>query len=484
MRFDFTFGSARPPRRRDPETPVRLLILGDLRGAAADAPIPLLDRPIARVDIDNLADLLARYAPSVVLGAEAGGERLQFRAFEDFHPDALVATLAAFGRLRDLRARLEHPRTSAAAIAELKADASSTTIAAEGAGSPSGPGDDQSTLERLLGRKAPEPVAEVPPVDGFVEGLIRRAVAPHIVPAADPHLPAVLAAVDVAMGDVMRRVLHDPGFQAVEATWRGIEWLVSSLELGEGLELYLLHVTRDELPREASGSDLWRRLVEREAQTEGGLEFSALVGNYQFNATSEDLAILEAMGEIARALDAPFVAECGASLLGSRAVAEQADPREWEPLESKIDAQWRTLRTGSAAHHVGLSVPRFLLRLPYGRRLDPVETFRFEEQPPAPEHESFLWGNPAFACAAVIARVLQSAGAPVDAGTITDLPAFTFSADDEERLQPCAEVCLTERAIDAILSRGIMPLVSFKDRNAIRLVRLQSIADPPAALLG
>ena len=318
---------------------------------------------------------------------------------------------------------------------------------------------------------------------GSVDDLIRRAVAPHIVPAADPHLPELLAAVDVALGDVMRRVLHDPGFQAVEATWRGIDWLVSSLELGEDLELYLLHVTRDELPRQGSGSDLWRRLVEREAQTEGGLELSALVGNYRFNATSDDLATLQAMGDLARALDAPFVAECGANLLGSRAVAEQSDPRDWQPLEPEIDAQWRALRTGSAGHSLGLLFPRFLLRRPYGRRSDPVEAFGFEEQPPTPEHESFLWGNPAFACAAVMARVLQGDGAPADAGTITDLPAFSFSSDDEERLQPCAEVCLTERAIDAIVSRGMMPLVSFKDRNAIRLVRLQSIADPPAPLL-
>ena len=480
MRFDLTFGSGRPAGRRDPETPVRLLILGDLRGQATDAPTPLTERPITRIDLDNRADLLARYAPSVMVD----DERLQFSALDDFHPDTLVAKLPVFGRLRDLRARLQHPRSSAAAIAELKAEASTTTLAPEGESAPASKNDDQSTLERLLGRKSPEPVVQAPPTPlGSVESLIREAVAPHIVPAADPHLPEVLAAVDMALGDVMRRVLHDPGFQAVEATWRGIDWLVSTLELGEDLELYLLHVTRDELPRQGPASDLWRRLVEREAQTEGGLEFSALIGNYRFNATSDDLATLRALGDLARALDAPFVAECGASLLGLRAVAEQSDPRDWQPLESEIDAPWRALRTGLAGHRVGLSVPRFLLRLPYGRRSDPVEAFRFEEQPPTPEHESFLWGNPAFACAAVIARVLQSDGAPADAGTITDLPAFTFSAEDEERLQPCAEVCLTERAIDAVVSRGIMPLVSFKDRNAIRLVRLQSVADPPAALV-
>jgi type VI secretion system ImpC/EvpB family protein len=478
MRFDLTFGSARPARRRDPGTPVRLLILSDLRGQTTD-PTPLADRPITRVDVDNLNDLLARYAPSVVLD----GQRLQFRAFEDFHPDALVAALPVFGRLRDLRARLENPRTSAAAIAELDADASTPASASERESTQSAGGGDQSTLERLLGRRPSDPaVQEGPAAPTSIENLIRDAVAPHIVPAPDPHLPEILAAVDLALGDVMRGVLHDPGVQAVEAAWRGIAWLVSSLELGEDLELHLLHVTREELPRQSSGSDLWSRLVEREAQTEGGLELSALIGNYRFSATPEDLAALEAMGALAHAADAPFVAECGASLLGSRAMAEQSDPREWQALDPAIDAQWRALRTGAAARHVGLALPRFLLRLPYGRRTDPVEAFRFEEQPSRPEHESFLWGNPALACAAVITRVLQVADAPAEAGTIGDLPAFTFSVDDEQRLQPCAEVCITDVGIDAILSRGIMPLVSFKDRNAVRLVRLQSIADPPAAL--
>jgi type VI secretion system ImpC/EvpB family protein/type VI secretion system ImpB/VipA family protein len=477
MRFDLTLGSGTPARQRGPEKPIRLLILSDLRGQSTDPETPLLDRPIAQVDVDNLSDLLARYAPSVIVD----GERLEFRAFDDFHPDALVARVPVFGRLRDLRARLQNPRTSSAAIAELKAE-TGTTVTADSVRA--GEQDDQSTVERLLGRKSPDAAVQRSPAAlNSIEGLIRDAVAPHIVPASDPHLPEIVAAVDLALGDVMRRVLHDSGFQAVEAAWRGIAWLVSSLELGEDLELYLLHATRDELPRHAAGSDLPRRLVEREAQTEGGLEFSALIGNYRFDATSDDLTTLQTMGDLAGTLGAPFVAECGASLLGSRVGAQQPDPRDWQPLDSAIAAQWAALRTGSAGRHVGLAVPRFLLRLPYGRRSDPVEAFSFEEQPPTPDHESFLWGNPAFACAVVLARVLQGNDAVTDVATITDLPAFTFSGVDEQRLQPCAEVCLTETGIDAIVSRGIMPLVSFKDRNAIRLVRLQSIADPPAALL-
>ena len=488
MRFELTFGTSRTPRRRDEGAPWRILILSDLRGNAAEVPERILERPLVRVDADNIDDVLARHAPSVVLGAQGGGERLRFRAFEDFHPDALVENTPLFGRLLDLRRRLEHPGTFASAVAELRAEAAAGDAVTPEDVAPRAETDDgRSTFERLLGRKtAAKPIAQEPPsAFSTIDSLIRRIVAPHIVPAVDPQLPQLLSAVDVAMGDVMRRVLHDPGFQDVEATWRGIQWLVSSLELGEELELYLFHVTRDELSQGAGPeSDLYRRLVDREARTQGGLELSALIGNYRFGATPEDLTALESMGALARAVGAPFVAECGAGLLGSSAVALQPDPRGWTPLDPELDAKWSALRAGPVAPYVGLALPRFLLRLPYGGRSDPIEAFRFEEQPPRPEHESFLWGNPAFACAAIMARVLQADGAPPDAGDITGLPAFVSTAADEPRLQPCAEVCLTERAVEAILARGIMPLVGFKDRDAARLVRLQSIADSPTALGG
>jgi type VI secretion system ImpC/EvpB family protein/type VI secretion system ImpB/VipA family protein len=486
MDFGFTFSPSKSARRRA-DTPSRLLILGNLRGHPTEAQTPLLERPITRIDIDNVEDVLAQYAPSVVLGAEAGGERLQFRTFADFHPDRLVETLYVFRRLRDLRRRLEHPGTFAPALAELRADPiAGESVAREDPPSPTRTDDESSTFERLLGRNTDtQPATPLSAVLGEVDALIRRIVAPHIVQAADPQVPQLVSAVDIALSDAMRRVLHDPGFQEIEATWRGIQWLVSSLELGEELELHLLHVPREELSTSVGPeSDLYRRLVEREARVSGGLQLSALVGHYRFNATKEDLDILESMGSLARAASAPFVAECGASLLGSGTLACQPDPREWRPLDPQIDARWGALRGGPIAAYVGLLLPRFMLRLPYGSRSDPIEAFRFEEQSPTPEHEAFLWGNPAFACAVILARVIEADSVDADAGTITGLPAFVSTTDGEPRLQPCGEVDLTERAVEAILARGIMPVVNLRDRDAVRLVRLLSIADPPAALAG
>jgi type VI secretion system protein ImpC len=447
---------------------------------------------VVRVDSDNIDAVLAKYAPSVVLGAEHGHARLEFGRFDDFHPDTLVRNAQLFGRMLDLRSRLQQPGTFASAAAELGAGLDVEPHLGEAkesqpATSSGAPDEAADTLERLLGSRTggTPSSAERPRVLGIVDNLVRQAVAPHVVAAGDPRLPQWLSAVDDATSGVMRGILHDPHFQEVESTWRGLHWLVSSLELGETLELHLLHVTRDELSAGAGArSTLLRRLVDREAQMSGGLELSAIVAAFRFGATMEDLAALESLGLLASDIGAPLVAECGPGLLGSRSVAEQPDPRDWTMPEAAIEARWRGLRAGSAASRLGLVLPRLLLRLPYGRKSDPIEAFAFEEIPAVADHDAFLWGNAAFAAALVIARLLDPDQQPPDAGTITGLPAFVLATADGPGLQPCAEVCLTERAVQAVLARGVMPLVSVKNADVVRLVRLQSIADPPTPLLG
>jgi type VI secretion system protein ImpC len=155
-----------------------------------------------------------------VLGADAGGERLQFRTFEDFHPDTLVKTLFVFHRLLSLRRRLEHPGTFASALAELRGDPiAGESVARQQAPAPKD--DMASTFERLLGQDSVTPPASPQSAGlGPIDALIRGIVAPRIVQAADPQVPQLVSAVDLALSDAMRRVLHDPGFQEVEATLR------------------------------------------------------------------------------------------------------------------------------------------------------------------------------------------------------------------------------------------------------------------------
>jgi type VI secretion system protein ImpC len=145
------------------------------------------------------------------------------------------------------------------------------------------------------------------------------------------------------------------------------------------------------------------------------------------------------------------------------------------------------LRRSPEAAYVGLALPRFLLRLPYGREGERVEAFDFQELPDGGSHDAYLWGNPAFACACLLGRAFSEHGGGLRPGVvqeIEDLPIYVYEEDGERRVKPCAEVLLTVRAAEIILERGLMPLLSFRARDVVRLARFQSIRDPLTPLAG
>ena len=139
------------------------------------------------------------------------------------------------------------------------------------------------------------------------------------------------------------------------------------------------------------------------------------------------------------------------------------------------------------APYIGLAAPRMLMRLPYGKGTDPVSAFDFDELGTARAHESYLWGGGAMACALLIGRAFSARGWEMEPGDeldVEDLPAHAYVEDGEKRLQACAESHLSERAGQALLERGLIPLLSYANRNAIRVMRFQSVAEPPRALAG
>jgi predicted component of type VI protein secretion system len=163
------------------------------------------------------------------------------------------------------------------------------------------------------------------------------------------------------------------------------------------------------------------------------------------------------------------------------------DPREWRLPADDVFEGWRELRESLIAPWIGLTLPRMLLRLPYGKATDRVGDFEFDELGAARDHERYLWGNGAFACALLLGRSFVSRGWDMEPGDeldVEDLPAHTYTEDDEKRLQPCAETNLNDRAGQALLERGLIPLLSYKNRNAIRVMRVQSVAEPAQPLAG
>lgn len=487
-------------------SPMHILILGDFSGRANRGLLEhgagLAERPVVPVDVDNLDDVMFRLAPRLHLpfGDPSGAEMVvELKRIDDFHPDSLFDGHQLFRALKQQRARLLDPASYPEAAAELKRWAAEVPAPTEPpAPSPSAAPreDDSTTLERLLGRPAtgsteagPRPATR----PDFAQ-IIRAIVEPYLVPGRDPQQPQLVAALDAGITERMRALLHDPAFQALESAWRSLHDLVSSLETGERLKLFLLDLSKDELAADllaagadASGSGLHTSLVERRVRTPGGEPWSVIVGNYRFGPTADDVVLLERLGALASQAGGPLLAAADPRLLGCGSAVELPDLQQWEPAGADESRRWQALRKSPAASFLGLALPRLLLRLPYGAETDAVERFEFEELPPTPDHETFLWGNPAFACAKLLAQSFEASGwlmQPGDQLALEDLPAHAYQEGGVSRLTPGAEICLAERAAAAILDRGLMPMLSYRDRNVVRLARFQSLCDPPAGLSG
>src|SRR5262245_54434039 len=403
-RFDLSFGP--DGRRRDDSEPMRVVVLGDFTGKEVAARAPLESRRVQRIDVDNFDDVMRHLAPRI----ETPAGEIVFQRLDDFHPDRLFARLDVFRSLREARAR------------------------------PSPRNDDD--LKRLLGTPSETRRTGGTAPANEIDALIDRVVAPYVVKDTSTTDKAYISAVDAAIAESMRMVLHHREFQSIEAAWRGVYWLASNLELDESLQIHLFDVRRQELLRDIVESEgkldetgLYRALVEHAGQVSDSKVWSALVGLIHFGPSPTDAGLLLALAVIASQAGGPFLAG-----------AEEALAAD----DATVMADWQSLRGSQAARWVGLAGPRVLLRLPYGTVTDPIESFAFEEFPGPPQHEDLLWGNGSLATALLLGKAFTSRGwdmEPGDEREIDDLPAYTFVRDGVSEMQACAERFLTESQI-------------------------------------
>jgi type VI secretion system ImpC/EvpB family protein len=213
--------------------------------------------------------------------------------------------------------------------------------------------------------------------------------------------------------------------------------------------------------------------------------WSLLVGQYSFGADPDDIALLGHLGVIASQAGGPLLASADSSLVGCDALSERTEPRDWAFRDPEAEMRWNALRRSPAAPWLGLAMPRVLLRLPYGAKTEPLESFSFEEFATTADHEAYLWGNPALACAQVIARTFldEGQGTSIEGPhEIDDLPAHVRDHDGERQLKACAEFVLPARVGEEMQRRGMIPVLSYGNRNAVRVLRVQSIAEPLGSL--
>lgn len=498
-RMEFEYGWTGGDQSQRVETsPFVMMVLGDFGGNANQEhdqdPAWLMQVPFKNVDIDNIDTLWQVFSPSLELDIDGVAVKLEPTDLEDFHPDRLFRSQSLFDHLRQLRKRLLDPETASTALAEVLESRACTApepgLPSSKESTPSAESGDDMFARLLGGRSnAPSP-SSAAAASSRLDSLLRNIVGPHVVEEPDPKVDTAIEAVDKAIAESMRRILHHPDFQALEGAWRSLYNLVQEAEFGEELQLKVCNVSRasllNGLPASAAAieeSGLYQLLVGRFRRAADDEGFSVLLCNYYFGGSPDDMALLAMLGTLAEAHGAAVIGAAQSELVGSYSLVEQPSFNDWSKQDNPF---WRQLRESPMAGRIGLVLPRILGRLPYGADTDPLDAFDFEEIV-APSHDNFLWANPTLYCARLLAKSFAESGwdmRPDDDTDIEDLPAFSYSKDGERKMLPCAELFLPERSAEAILGMGIMPVVSYRSRDMAKLLRFQSIASPVSQLAG
>jgi type VI secretion system protein ImpC len=437
----------------------------------------------------------------VPLGSREGPRiPLRFSELGDFHPDQIFDRLEVFQKLKTTRKLLQDPATFAEAASQVCSwveddQKTGKSEAEQTQSSPAQEESDTETVERLLGkhsgRESPATSASQS-VD--INALIRETVKPYIIPAPDAQQGELVAQVDQAISGQMRAILHQPDFQELEATWRILYFLVSQVETDETLKLYIIDVSKAELATDLASADalqstgMYRLVVEQSVGVAGAEPYAVLVGGYTFDQTTEDIKLLQKLARISQAAGAPLLASADSHFAGCQSLAATPDPDDWRWQPDPSAGQlWQQVRQSPESAYIGLVLPRFLLRLPYGRDTDPIDRFDFEEFSPLAGHEQYLWGNSAAVCVCLLAEAFREFGWALTGGLGQDLaglPMHIYSCDGEKHITPCAETILTEHAMEALIGKRLMPVLSIKGRDAVLVPRFQSISDPLAPLAG
>jgi type VI secretion system protein ImpC len=500
MNFEFTSGGQQPqgrssprPEQPDPETPFRMLVLGDFsgrehRGISQTSSALAQRRPIA-IDTDTFDAVMSRLGVELHLrvgDAQDNKMVLQFKSLEDFHPDRIAHRLPIFQVLKRMKQMLASPSTFEAAAAQVRAllgAQPAPAVASPTTATP--PVADDALFERLLGASdSGLPEGGKKKVD--VSSIMADAVRGHVVPDAPPEQAELRRILDEAVAIQMRAILNQRDFQALEAAWRSVHFLVSRLELGEELQLSLLDISKPEVVADLRdpASGLKRIVVEQTINTPGAEPWALIIGNYTFSDSQEDVELLARLATLASEAGAPFLGAASPEVFGCSSLGESPDAAEWQARGSEM---WDKFRKLPQAEYVALAFPRLMLRLPYGSDTEPTDLPGFEEFTPTFAHEQYVWGNPAFGCAYALADAFRENGWDMQAGgflELSDLPIHNYKKEGEKQVKPGAEALLTDRAGSKIQDRGVIPLLSIKGRDAARFAGFHSIASPTKPLAG
>lgn len=467
---DFGVISSSPPQF-EAKRPVRIAVLGDFSAGAAAGRLETGDeltrRKAISVEFDNLEDALGRLDVKLSLPLGDGGEgvELGFADLEAFHPDTLYRDLELFRALSDLRKRLNNTATFAKAAAELQSWAGVSLPVSRGgrrrsrSGAPAANAK-LSDFAKLVG------LTQEVNTDTPISALLKRVVGPFVVKAPDPKRDVLLAALDKALSDTMRTVLHQAEFQNLEALWRGMDMLLRRIETGPALQVHLIDISAEEFAADLSqaadlgDSGLYKLLVDKPSQEKNG-GYAMICGLYHFETTPPHAELLGRMAKIAAHASAPFLTEINAEEFGNKR-------REPHPLMAEA---LQALKSLPEAASLGLMSPRFMLRHPYGKRSDPISSFGFEEFTASDGLKGMLWGHPALLAACVLAA---PTGKTLSIG---DLPFYYFNDSDGDQIAlPCTDRLISSDSALALRRVGISAMLAHKGQPEVRFAGLETMA--------
>jgi len=348
-----------------------------------------------------------------------------------------------------------------------------------------------SLLDTIVeeGRLARDPAARERGKD-MVKEFVRQVVEGSMTVSRDAEatINARIAQIDHLISIQLNEVLHHPDFQRLEGSWRGLKYMLDQSETSDRLKIKVLNVGKRELLKdlqrasEFDQSSLFKKVYEEEFGVFGGAPFGALIGDYYFGKSPEDIELLEKISQVASASHAPFLSAADNTFFNIESFEQLDAPRDLAKVFDTTEyAKWKSFRASEDSRYVGLTLPKVLGRLPYGQKTKPVEAFAYEENVDGTDHSKYLWSNAAYALGSKLTQAFALYGwcasirGVEGGGLVEGLPVHTFrtSGGDDDMKIP-TETSITDRREKEIADLGFIPLVHSKGSDYAAFFSVQS----------
>ncbi|EHR70514.1 type VI secretion protein, EvpB/VC_A0108 family [Burkholderiales bacterium JOSHI_001] len=333
-------------------------------------------------------------------------------------------------------------------------------------------------------------------VESAVHTLAQQALADTALVSSDVYatIEGLIAAIDKKLGEQINLIIHNEEYTKLEGAWRGLHYLVNNTETDEMLKIRVMNISKGELHKTLKRykgtawdqSPIFKKIYEEEFGQLGGAPYGALVGDYHFDHSPVDVELLTELSKTCAAAHAPFIAGASPTTMQMDSWRELANPRDLTKIFQNSEyAAWRSFRESEDSRYVGLAMPRFLARLPYGSKTNPIESFDFEEEVEGSDHNRYVWANSAYAMATNITRAFKLYGwcttirGVESGGAVPNLPVHTFPTDDGGVDMKCpTEIAISDRREAELAKNGFMPLVHRKNSDFAAFIGAQSLQKP------